>query len=216
MAISQKDIDTFVGPLKKILEAELKAGNDEETGGFMITHKGTQIIKTERLLLRKIHSEDAEMVYKWMSDSKACKYECWSPHQSVDFTRGYIVEVFGEYKSELTYQWGIQLGKELIGSVSIVNVNDYHQKALLGYCLRKEYWSKGYMTEAVKAVLHYMLFDIGINRIEATHSINNIASGRVLEKVGMILEGHAKDYYFCNSGLQDSNLYEVTKTLMKS
>ena len=177
----------------------------------MITHKGTQPIKTERLLLRKILPEDAEMVHRWMCDPEVCKYECWTTHKSVEYTRGYIIEVFDGYKSDHTYQWGIQLGNELIGSVSIVNVNDYHQKALIGYCLAREYWSKGYTTEAVKAVIKYMLFDIGLNRIEATHSVNNIASGRVLQKAGMILEGHAKDYYFCNSGLQDSDLYAITK-----
>jgi ribosomal-protein-alanine N-acetyltransferase len=177
----------------------------------MINHKGTQIIKTERLLLRKILPDDAEMVYLWMSDPDVCKYERWSPHQNIGYTRGYIVEVFDGYKSELTYQWGIQLGDELIGSVSIVNTNDYDQKAVLGYCLAKKYWSKGYATEAVSAVIHYMLFEVGLNRIEATHSVNNIASGRVLQKIGMVLEGFAKEYYFCNDGLQDSNLYAITR-----
>jgi ribosomal-protein-alanine N-acetyltransferase len=182
----------------------------------MITHKGTQTIITERLLLRKILPEDAEMVFQWMSDPEVCKYECWKPHDSVDFTRGYIIEVFDGYKTNTTYQWGIQFNDKLIGSVSIVNVDDYHQKALMGYCLAKEYWSNGYITEAVKAVIKYMLFEIGLNRIEATHSINNGASGRVLEKAGMILEGHAKDYYYCNSGIQDSNLYGITKSLYEN
>ena len=67
------------------------------------------------------------------------------------------------------------------------------------------------MTEAVKAVLQYMFVDIGLNRIEASHSTHNIASGRVLEKVGMLLEGQSKDYYFCNSGFQDSRFFGVTK-----
>lgn len=178
----------------------------------MITHKGTQTIKTERLLLRKILPDDAEMVYKWMSDPEVCKYECWEPHQSVDYSRGYIIHVMGGYASDQTYQWGIQLGDELIGSVSIVNVNDYHSKALMGYCLNKAYWSNGYTTEAVKAVLHFMFIEVGLNRIEATHSINNVASGRVLAKSGMTLEGHAKEYYFCNSGLQDSDLYAITRS----
>lgn len=182
----------------------------------MITHKGTQTIITERLLLRKILPEDAEMVFKWMSDPEVCKYECWEPHKSVDFTRGYIIQVFDGYKSNPTYQWGIQLNDKLIGSISIVNVNDYHQKALMGYCLAKEYWSNGYMTEAVKAVINYMLYDIDLNRIEATHSVENVASSRVLEKAGMILEGHAKDYYYCNSGFQDSNLYAITKKLYEN
>lgn len=177
----------------------------------MLNHKGTQPIKTERLLLRKILPEDAERVFQWMSDPEVCKYERWSPHPSIEFTRGYIIEVFDEYKSDLTYQWGIQFGDDLIGSVCIVNVSNYDQKATLGYCLAKEYWSKGYTTEAVKAVIDYIFLEIGLNRIEASHSVNNIASGRVLEKVGMVLEGYAKDYYFCNSGFQDSKLWAITK-----
>lgn len=177
----------------------------------MIIHKGTQTINTERLILRKILPEDASMVYQWMSDPEVCRYECWKPHESVEYSQGYIIAVFDGYKSNTTYQWGIQLNDKLIGSISIVNVDDYHQKAIMGYCLAKEYWSKGYTTEGVKAVINYMLHEVGLNRIEASHSVNNPASGRVLEKAGMKLEGHAKDYYFCNSGFQDSNLYAITK-----
>lgn len=72
------------------------------------------------------------------------------------------------------------------------------------------------MTEAVKSVINYTLFDIGLNRTEATHSVENVASGRVIEKAGMILESHAKDYYFCNSGFQDSNLYAITKNYIQN
>lgn len=177
----------------------------------MISHKGTQELKTERLLLRKIQPDDAEMVYAWMSDPEVCKYERWEPHPNADYSRGYIIEVFDGYKSDCIYQWGIELNGKLIGSVSIVGVSDFDQKAILGYCLARKYWSNGYATEAVKAVLHYIFTEIGLNRIEASHSTNNIASGRVLEKARMHLEGQSKDYYFCNSGFQDSRLFGVTK-----
>lgn len=178
---------------------------------LMINHKGTQQIKTERLLLRKILPEDAEMVYVWMSDPEVCKYERWRPHPSVDYSRGYIIEVFDYYKSDRTYQWGIETNGKLIGSVSVVNINEYDQKAVLGYCLAREFWSNGYATESVKAVLAYMFLEVGLNRVEASHSVNNVASGRVLEKAGLCLEGLAKDYYFCNSGFQDSRLFGITK-----
>jgi ribosomal-protein-alanine N-acetyltransferase len=180
-------------------------------GIIMIAHKGTQQIETERLILRKIQANDADMVYTWMGDSEVCRYERWKPHPNPEYSRGYINEVFNGYKSDCTYQWGIELNEKLIGSVSSVNVDDYDQKATLGYCLAREYWSNGYATEAVKAVLQYMFVEIGLNRIEASHSINNIASGRVLEKAGMLLEGQSKDYYFCNSGFQDSRLFGVTR-----
>jgi len=62
----------------------------------MITHKGTQTIKTERLLLRKIVPDDAEMVNVWMGDSEVCKYERWKPHPNSEWSRGYIHEVFDD------------------------------------------------------------------------------------------------------------------------
>lgn len=176
----------------------------------MLNHKGTQTLYTERLVLRRITPQDAEMVYIWMGDPEVCKYERWNPHPNSGYSCGYIMEVFN-YELQNTYQWGIEFENKLIGSVSIVGVDDFDQKAVLGYCIARDYWSKGYTTEAVKAVLQYMFEEIEMNRIEASHSINNKASGRVLEKVGMQFEGLAKEYYFCSMGFQDSNLYAITK-----
>jgi ribosomal-protein-alanine N-acetyltransferase len=178
---------------------------------IMITHKGTRILNTERLLLRRILPDDANMVYTWMGDPDVCKYEKWQPHPNADYSRGYIHEVFNEYKSERLYHWGMELEGNLIGSVCVVNVDDNDQKAVLGFCLARKFWSNGYTTEAVKAVMNYMFTEIDLNRLEASHSVNNIASGKVLEKVGMTLEGYAEDYYFCNLGFQDSNLYAITR-----
>ncbi|MDR2687161.1 MAG: GNAT family N-acetyltransferase [Oscillospiraceae bacterium] len=115
------------------------------------------------------------------------------------------------YRSDRTYWWGLELDGRLIGSVCVVNVDDNDRKGMLGYCLARAFWSKGYATEAAKAVLDYMFTEVGLNRIEASHAVSNAASGRVLEKAGLLLEGRAKDYYFCNAGVQDSNLYGITK-----
>ncbi len=177
-----------------------------------MNHKGTQTLYTDRLKLRKVDPDDAEMVFKWMSDPEVIQYEIWQPHPHPGYTRGYIKEVYGGYQSDKMYHWGIERGGELIGSVSVVEVNDFFQKALMGYNLRRDCWSEGYATEAVREVLRYMFEEIGINRIEATHSVNNPASGRVLEKVGMNYEGYAKEYYICNLGVQDSKLYAMTRS----
>lgn len=176
----------------------------------MLTHKGTQVLNTEHMVLRPITPEDAEMVYRWMSDPEVCKYERWDPHPNSGYSCGYIKAVYN-YELETTYQWGMEVNGELIGCVSIVGVNDFDQKAVLGYCIARDFWSKGYATEAVNAVLMFMFQEVGINRIEASHSVNNKASGRVLEKVGMKFEGFASEYYYCRMGFQDSYLYGITK-----
>ena len=182
-------------------------------GGYagLLTHKGTQTIKTQRLLLRKITPDDAQMVYAWMGDPEVCQYECWKPHPDAGWSRGYIEEVLGGYASDRLYHWGIELAGTLIGSVCAVNVDDLHEKAVLGYALARAFWSRGYATEAVRAVLRYMFTEVGLHRMEASHAVGNIASGRVLEKAGMLLEGRAKDYLLFNCGFQDSSLYGLTK-----
>ena len=173
-------------------------------------HKGTQVLRTERLILRPITPEDAESVYRWMGDPEVCKYERWSPHPNSGYSYGYIQAVY-RYESATAYQWGVECNGGLIGSVSIVGVDDFDHKATLGYCIARAFWSQGYATEAVKAVLAFMFQEVGLNRIEASHSVQNIASGRVLEKAGMKREGFAKEYYWCSLGFQDSQLYGITK-----
>lgn len=176
-----------------------------------LRHRGTVPLTTQRLLLRQIQPEDAADVYAWMSDPEVCKYERWQPHPSVEYSRGYIREVFGGYQSDHLYWWGIQLQGRLIGSICAVGVDDGDEKATLGYCLAREYWSQGYATEALRAVLAFLFEEVGFHRLEASHSVNNPASGKVLRKAGLLLEGHAKGYYRCHAGFQDSDLYGLTQ-----
>ena len=84
------------------------------------------------------------------------------------YSYGFITEVF-DYQSDRMYWRGIELNQELIGSVCIVGMNDSDQKAVLGYCMNRNFGSNGYATEAVKAVLQYMFVKVGLNRIEASH-----------------------------------------------
>ena len=180
----------------------------------MISHKGTAAIKTDRLLLRKILPDDAAAVFKWLGDPEVAKYERWDIHPDAGYTRSFIEHVY-KYDTYHMYQWGLQYEDGLIGSVCAAGVSDYDQKAVVGYSMNREYWSKGFMTEAVKAVVRFMLAEVGLNRLEASHSVNNPASGRVLEKAGFALEGTAKDYYNSNSGLQDSRLFGITQGMYR-
>lgn len=173
-------------------------------------HPGAVELRTQRLTLRKILPQDAGDVYAWMSDPEVCRYERWTPHPSIEYSRGYILAVFRD-GDPAALHWGIELAGSLIGSVSVVGINDFDQKATLGYCLARRYWSKGYATEAVRAVLEYIFTQTSINRLEASHSVNNPASGKVLEKAGFLYEGLAKEYYRCGLGFQDSRLFALIR-----
>lgn len=82
---------------------------------------------------------------------------------------------------------------ELIGAMGLV-LNLDQEKAELGYWIGKPYWSRGYCTEAARAVLHFAFTEFRLNRVHAHHFTHNPASGRVLQKVGMRHEGHLRQH----------------------
>ena len=174
-------------------------------------HLGTQALRTERLVLRRIVPEDANQVFGWMGDPEVCRYERWNPHPSTGYSRGYIFEAL-DYSSDRTYHWGIEYEGSLVGYVCAACVDDFDRKATLGYAVARACWSQGIATEAVREVLRFLFLEVGLNRVEASHSVNNPASGRVLEKCGLNREGLAREYYFSNSGVQDSYLYGLART----
>lgn len=75
-------------------------------------HKGTRELRTDRLLLRRITPDDAEMVFRWMGDPEVCRYERWEPHPNAGYSLGYIRAVF-DYSSAGFYHWGMELGGQL-------------------------------------------------------------------------------------------------------
>ena len=95
----------------------------------------------------------------------------------------------------------------LLGCI-IVDKHRYFPRAELGYWIAIPHRNKGYMTEAISAVIKYGFSIMGLIRIQACHSVNNPASGRVLEKVGMICEGIMRLY----NGCSDEKMYAVINT----
>ena len=78
--------------------------------------------------------------------------------------------------------------------------------------MSRAYWGKGYMTEAVSAMIDYLLNTVGANRILARFDPNNIASGRVMEKCGMKFEGVCRQDSYCDKrGYYDLAYYSILK-----
>ncbi len=70
-----------------------------------------------------------------------------------------------------------------------------HNHATLGYWIGVPYWGRGYMSEAATEVMRYGFEELGLRRIAAHHFQTNPASGRVMEKVGMKLEGIRRKHF---------------------
>ncbi|MCB2297891.1 GNAT family N-acetyltransferase [Clostridium tagluense] len=180
----------------------------------MLMHKGTQIINTDRLLLRKYESDDAaDMFENWANDCEVTKFLSWKPHNNVQDTKEIIDQVVERYENS-TYYWAIKFKEidEVIGDISIVRFDETCCSCEIGYCMSRKYWGMGIMSEALKAVIDYLFSEIGFNRIAATHDTNNIASGKVMIKSGMKHEGILRQARLRdNKYFYDLALYSILK-----
>lgn len=177
-------------------------------------HAGTQIIETDRLILRQFNFFDAFDAFRnWTSDKEVTKYITWQPHSDVDVTKKIVQEWVDGYERKNYYQWAIVL-KEInqpIGSIGVVDQIENIKLFHIGYCIGSKWWHQGIMTEAFKAVIDYLFTKTGVNRIEAAHDIKNPNSGCVMKKCGMQLEGVLKQAGFNNRGIIDLCLYSILR-----
>lgn len=180
----------------------------------MLTHKGTQKIETERLILRRAVIEDAQAMFdNWAGDDEVTRYLTWPTHESVEVTKMVVESWVKGYEEDNYYQWVIEL-KELgqpVGSISAVRQDERTDSAVIGYCMGKRWWHKGIMSEALGAVLDYLFGEVGMNRIEAWHDPNNPHSGGVMRKCGMKYEGTLRASDRNNQGICDTAHYAILR-----
>lgn len=181
----------------------------------MLEHCGTRIMETDRLILRRFTIDDAQDFFDhWANDPEVTKYMTWKPHKNIEITQAVLALWLNAYEHADNYHWAIVLkeGAKLIGSISIMNIEDTYERSEVGYCLAKDYWNQGIMTEALKAVIDFGFARVGFNRIQACHYAENPASGRVMVKAGMKYEGRFKQYLKDNQGrFVDCDIYAIVK-----
>jgi ribosomal-protein-alanine N-acetyltransferase len=181
----------------------------------MITHKGTQSIQTKRLVLWKFEITDTENMFNnWANDPEVTKFLSWPYHEDLSTTKKIINIYLEEYQNSEVYNWAIFAKKygEVIGSITVVEMSNEKEQCEIGYCISKSYWNQGITTEALRAVINYLINEIGFKRIQAKHDSDNKASGKVMLKAGMEYEGRLRKYNKNNVGkLVDCDIYSILK-----
>ncbi len=97
----------------------------------------------------------------------------------------------------------------LIGDATIGIGSVPNKRAEIGFTLRRDRWGAGLATEAAQLLLAFGFDQLGMHRIEATSHPDNVASIRVLEKIGMSLEGCIRDHLFVNGAWRDSLAFSI-------
>jgi [ribosomal protein S5]-alanine N-acetyltransferase len=148
-------------------------------------------IETERLLLRKFTTDDKEALFKIFNDGgKIHKTDKHGPLND-NYVREYIRKIIEHYEK---YGFGVWIIVEhstnnIIGYCGIkkitINNNDNEKKNGLSYRIHKDFWNKGFATEAVRAVLDYAFNALKLSEVVACILNDNVASKSVAKKVGL-------------------------------
>jgi len=158
--------------------------------------KMSNVIRTERLILRPLTFTDADTAYNgWTGDREVAEYVSWLPHYSIDDAVGWLSEIEWKYDSEGkflpsdNYIWGFMIKEtsELFGSGGLIWEDDW-QLFQVGFNIMKSHWNRGYTTEAMKAILHFATDNLGIKKVAGGHAKDNHASARVIEKLGFVYD----------------------------
>ena len=179
-----------------------------------MNHKGTVRLETDRLILRQFKIEDAESMYhNWASDPEVTRFLTWPTHSDVSVSKWVLQDWISRYADPAFYNWGIELKAtgELVGNISVVKVSEHVDGADIGYCMGKSWWGQGIMPEVLGEVIAFLFDEVGVNRVAATHDVNNPKSGRVMEKAGMKQEGILRAAGRNNQGICDEVWHAVLK-----
>lgn len=149
-----------------------------------------QRIETERLWLRPVTLADVDDMFEYASDEECVKY-VFPKHLTKEETKESIAVYFlatplGKYAVEL------KSSGKMIGTIDL-RIIEEKNSGEIGYTLNRHYWNQGYMTEAASAIVALGFEQLQLMKIFAIHDIDNPASGRLMEKIGMEYEGTMKN-----------------------
>ena len=148
-----------------------------------------EIIETPKLVLCRPVLEDATSIFeRYARDPDVTRYLTWRPHQDIERTQEFVRRCCAFWDCREAFPWVI-VPKDETRPIGMIDLRPQGERAEIGYVLARPFWGRGYMTEAARAVVEWALSQPEIYRVWAVCDVDNAASAKVLEKVGMLREG---------------------------
>ena len=170
------------------------------------------MLETDRLLLRNYRPGDWERVHIYGSVPDFSQYDVWGPN-SIEDTQKFVNDSIAKAQKNPRYEFefAVCLKKEnlLIGGCGIRRDGELSSVANLGYAINPDFQSKGYATEATKALIQFGFDQLDLAVIYATCDTRNTASFKVMENSGMRRVGHLQNHKMVKGHIRDSYRYEI-------
>ena len=145
---------------------------------------GSDVLMTQRLILRRRNQKDAEDLYRYACDPDVGPIAGWPPHKSIDESRAVIRDVLNGREA---YAICLKEDGRAIGAIELklnghTDLTDRDDECEMGYWLGKPFWGRGIVPEAVTEMLRRAFEDIGMQKVWVGYYEGNSKSKRVQEK----------------------------------
>lgn len=170
------------------------------------------ILKTNRLTLVAIGQQHLNDLFRLFGNSEVTRYYNIITLTQLGEAQKIVDHFQNKVRDGLGIRWGICIegSEQVIGTIGFNNFSKNH-RANIGYDLLPEYWGKGIMNEALKAVLEYGFTILEVNRVEAEVMVGNTASENLLSRAGFTNEGLLRQWMYWNGQYYDMSMFSLLK-----
>ena len=170
-------------------------------------------ITTPRVVLRWISEDDIDGLYEVFSDPQVMRYWSSGPLENREAAAALQREIAAGNENNTMFKWGLALrdSDRVIGTTTLFNLSLENGRAELGYAMGRAHWGKGFMNEALHALLSHGFDVMNLRRVEADVDPRNGASIRTLERLGFQREGFLRERWHVNGEIQDAIFYGLLR-----
>ena len=163
--------------------------------------------------MRWTSEDDVDALYEVFSDPGVMRYWSSGPLANREAAAAMRREMAEGNLKESMWKWGLALRdtNKLIGTTTLFNLSLSNGRAEIGYAMGSAYWGKGYMNEALTALIVHAFDVVELRRLEADVDPRNTASIRTLERLGFQREGFLRERWHVEGELQDAYFYGLLK-----
>ncbi|WP_108809826.1 GNAT family N-acetyltransferase [Sphingorhabdus sp. Alg231-15] len=168
------------------------------------------ILSTERLRLRPLRADDADALHPTFADAELLRWWSSGPHETIAETRDYVAQ---NCEGTRWQTWAITTVREdaALGWVVLIREEDRPNIREIGYILNRAAWGKGIAREAVIRVIQYGFEELGLRRICADVDPDNLASIKLLKRLGFQQEAHLRQEWETHIGIRDSLIFGLLR-----
>ncbi len=164
-------------------------------------------LKGERVKLRRLRRSDASSMARHAHDKAISRYTTLPYPYRLEGAYEFIKLSQAHFRKKEAYELGIVVDGNVVGTMSLFNIDRKNGKAEMGYWIGREFWGRGLVTEAARLIMRFGFEEVGLERIFALVMHPNRASSKVLERLGFSYEGRLRKDALQNGRRMDHLVY---------